>query len=331
MIVSKSPEEDIKLLAYPQQPPDRRMYRYGYERYLEEMPEISDDDMFLSEKNKYAGLIMDKLQQRLSKEDWYHQYEVDGEFKRTILALVPPVKHSMFGDGFKGQEQDSTYVYKSMPQIMLGHVGKGMATPVHGHQAGFMYETMVTGKIKLDRYRLVDEQNLIVRLEETEIHAQPGVYSKTYSRREEGFERKYNLHKITALEHSELLLYFPEYSRDSINSTFTPEYFDDVYNLSGHVDRLETRQAMNLERGTVLLIRSKIASDYGDHYLIADGGTRVMYVGNRPNAIAIISAYNNTILNSYSAGLESGYEDVVILKLDNEMRNNFINFHNIQL
>jgi hypothetical protein len=278
---SKNPQKVIQELAYKGQPENRKMYRSGYEQYYQALVDVDESDMLFQQEVQTNIAIMKALGARLANEDWYDKYTKPKEFARTILGIGEPQR-----EGFYGEE--GNYVTQSAPQIMLGHMGAGLKTPVHGHGKGFMYEQVVKGNVKIDRFHLVDPSKDVVRLSGTNLYKSGDVFGAAFNKLDERnfFERQYNIHQITALQPSQVLVHFPEYARDSINSQFTPEYFETKYMLN-HVDIdkiLPRIEMLQLRPGDVLLIQSD-AINIGPHFFLITKGFHINEFGLRPNGL----------------------------------------------
>jgi hypothetical protein len=104
--------------------------------------------------------------------------------------------------------------------------------------------------------------------------------------------------------------------------------FDDHYDLRyDQVKPVTTEEAMHLRRTDVLLVRSKSLPEMGDHYVVITGHAVQKDHGIRPQTAVFPAMANSPLLDMYD---EPG-SNVVLLKLNNEATQEFLNFYAIHL
>jgi hypothetical protein len=104
--------------------------------------------------------------------------------------------------------------------------------------------------------------------------------------------------------------------------------FVDVYDLRyNEVTRMSTQEALYARRTDVMLVRSKSLPAIGDHYVVVTGHAVMKEHGMRPQTAVFPAMQNSPLLDAY----DSPGENVVILKLNNEATQAFLNFYGIHL
>lgn len=321
---SVKPEQDIALVSYPNQPVSRRLYNKALGLlgaiFMDQLPQLEDDDPFLYEKVSFSKKIMQRLAGMLKKQPYAKISIGPGEFKRTILAIEPPTLKKM---GFSPEED--VLVEKENAEILLAQWGDGFTSPVHGHAAGYLHEEIITGKMRVNTYFQPDPSLNIVRPKATEIVAD-GTFLSTYNKITDG-SRKHYPHNFTSIGYSATLHFVPEHTRDGRDNQFVVEHFSDNHPIDkNNVSRITGQEALYLPIGSVCLVRSSNVPEYGDHYIIITGPPVLKEHGIRPQDI-VIMAPDDTLLN------DKEYEgnQLVILRLNEETTQKFIKFHHINL
>lgn len=104
--------------------------------------------------------------------------------------------------------------------------------------------------------------------------------------------------------------------------------FDDVYVLDKEdVQRISTFDAMYLQKGDVVLVRSNNVAQLGDHYIVVTGPVVQKPHGMRPMTETIpIDKGTDTLLNRYEMKM-----GVTALKLIGRAKKFFHHFHDIKI
>lgn len=307
---SEKPLEAINKIAYPGQPENRKMYYPGYENYFESLPILIEDES-LESKLFVTKTIMSYLSEKLKKDGNLLQTPGYQEFNRTILALEEP-------------EEISKGVYKEKSEIVVAHWGLDHTSPVHGHATGYMHEEILKGKIRVNTYRIVRDN--IVRIVETQIKGE-GVFVSNYAPHNPLAKnsRETLVHNFTAVEPTVSLHYLPEHTRDGRDNTFELEEFRPI--TPEEVTRIDSKQGLYSQVGDVILVRSINVPEYGDHFIIITGHPVMKEHGFRPQERAILAGVEQQhLLNKYP--LKTG---LTLLKLDIDVRNEFLEFHGINV
>lgn len=104
--------------------------------------------------------------------------------------------------------------------------------------------------------------------------------------------------------------------------------FDEHYDLRyDQVKSLTTQEAMYARRSDVLLIRSKSLPSFGDHYVVITGHAVQKDHGVRPQMAMFPAMQNSPLLDMF----DGPNQNAVILKLNNEATQEFLNFYSIHL
>lgn len=317
---SKTPVDDINKIAYPGQAPKMRQYRSGYEDMFNQMPILDPDDPDTDAKVELTNHIMQEIGHKLVDDEWVEWELVPspGEFNRTILALVPPIKLPHI-DGIPD-------MYKAGTQIIVARWGDGRQSPVHGHAPGYIHEEILFGKIRVDTYRLTERDDIVRPLQRQLVGK--GTFVSLFDKQDPNskFYRQTLIHNYTSVGNAASLHYLPEYTRDGRDNVFKVEYFDQANDLLPiDVDRITAEEALHSAIGDVILVRSKNVPYMGEHYIIITGPPIEKDHGFRPQDHAI-PADHNTLLKSFSQD-----EELVLLKLKDYAAWVFLHFHDITL
>ena len=309
MKASTHPLQDIEKIAYEGQDPKRKLYRAGYESYFERMPTLNEEDPKLQEKVKKSNLNMERLGLKLIGENWVNFEDMPGpmEFIRTIIGLEAPIAM-----------EDGTF--QEGAEFVVAKWGDGHTSPVHGHSAGYIHESILMGRMRVNSYRLTDPSNRIVRPVETTI-ASRGTFASLWAERGKFFKREALIHNFTSIGTSVSLHYLPEHTRDGRDNGFNVEYYDDTH--IPQVKQISSREGLYLPNGEVVLVRSLNVPEYGDHYIVITGRPIVKDHGLRPQEIAI--GAKKTILDQYPM-----LNGTTLLQLLPESRDEFLKFHNLK-
>lgn len=312
---SKRPMEDMNLIAYPGQPYRQRMYRPGYEQYLNRLQVIEPDSVNECQVNGNRTTIQ-KLAGELRNTQWLQAaYMGENEFARTVLALEQP----------KIMKCGALKTYKESVELIVAQWGNGFSSPVHGHAAGYMHEEILFGKMLVNTYRLMGEDGNIVRPLRTDIVG-PGTFVSQYSPAAQNarFKRQNLIHNFTSIGTSSSLHYLPEHTRDGRDNGFAVQYFDDYFPMiKKDVTRVTSIQALYSQIGEVILVRSSAVPEYGDHYIVITGRPVVKEHGVRPQDVAI-QAPKNKLLNEYTMNI-----GLTLLKLNKPATEAFLQYHGI--
>lgn len=312
---STTPKDDIEKIAYSGQDPLRKMYRSGYELYMDIMPVLRDNDPQLDEKIKLSKDVMHGLAEELHDSSWVREMEPEKNgFNRTILAIAPP-KVTAGGSFEEG------------PEFVLAKWGDGHTSPVHGHSVGYMHEDIIFGKMRVNTYRMTSPSSKVVRPISVQI-VEKGTFVSSYNPKdiEQQFKRQSLVHNFTSIGFSASLHYLPEHTRDGRDNQFVVEFFDDFFEYDAMDFRQITgKEAMYARKGDVILVRSLNVPEYGDHYIVITGAPVMKEHGLRPQDVAI-PAPTNILLDKHEP--KNG---VILLKLNDRARVAFHKFHDISL
>lgn len=293
LTASRNAQKLLLEIAPKGQPENMRNYLPGYENYMDMMMETSEAQMAwvmqtLSEKLKRTEIIHDGL---------YSISEHPGKMNRTILAI----------DQKLGGE------------ILIGFWGQGFNVPVHGHDVGFIFDTMLHGKMKTNVYKLMGDGK--ARLQSTKIITEGFEYFDFVQKG--GHEYSNFVHSFTALEPSASLHFQAKHTHDGMANAITPEYFDNVVLYTKKdIRAISIQKALKLKKGSVLLVDSKspMGKNLGLHYLVVTGNR----IGKTLDMEGIvIDAVDNAIIS----GKESGYFN--IYQLEDMLAKEFISFHEL--
>lgn len=316
---SANPVSDLDRISYPGQAPTLRQFRPGYEWAMNSLPQLNLYDDQLESNIKTSLSVLRELGRDIRTEEWVNKEIVPGKFERTIIAIESPY------ESYRGIQEGA--------EIIVAQWGAGFSSPVHGHAIGLMHEQLLHGKIRVNTYRIVDQDSGTVRPVKTTIVQKDrtsGVFVHSYAEPspDNRFRRQTLIHNFTALESSASLHFLPEHVRDSRDNTFKVEYFEDVHNLTfKDVFPIDTKQAMYLQKGDVVLVRSSNVPDYADHYIIVTGPVVEKPWGRRVQE-EVIQAPHATILDFYA---ENDYDGVTLLQLHPDTKKRFLEFHGITI
>lgn len=312
MKASKTPLQAIESVTYPGQSPERRKYHEGYEHFMDSMPEIKPDDLWLQDKVLHARSVMQLMASELKMADWPKENPLpDNGFDRTILAIENPISLDAEFPGGK--------VVKEGAEIVMARWGNGFTSPVHGHAAGYMHEEILFGKMRVNTYQIVGDK--LVRPLRTEIVGE-GTFVSQFSDKP---ERTTLIHNFTSIGFSASLHFLPEHTRDGRDNRFEVEEFN---NLSKEdVRQITAHEGLYMQIGDVALVRSTNVPEYGDHFIVITGHPVVKEHGLRPQDIEIqASAEMSKLLDCFEQKM-----GLTLLKLSSEAATEFKQFHNIKL
>lgn len=312
---SRHPDSDIDSVSYAGQAPNLRKHISGFEWYMDNLPVLTPDDSLLEKKNAFTRDVLEDLARNLKLEPWVDQKEMEpNTFERTIIAIEAP--------------QVTPTGLREGAEIIVAQWGEGFASHVHGHATGYMHEAILKGKVRVNTYRIVDENSSTVRPVRTDI-VEVGTFVSQYAVPDPTatHKRKTLIHNFVALETTSSLHFLPEHTRDARDNHFEAEFFEDVHSLTfKDVFPLTRQEAQYLKNGTVVLVRSANVPEYGDHYIVVTGPPVLKAHGLRVQDIAI-QAPHATILDHY----EEGYAGLILLQLKPEAQKRFFEFHGIEM
>lgn len=309
---SEQPKDDIEKISYPGQPAKMKMYRSGYEIYMDIMPVLEEGDPFLDEKIQLAKNVAQSLATELKESSWiYEDLPKEDDFNRTIIGIEPPL---VTPNGFVERAE-----------FVVAKWGNGHTSPVHGHSSGYMLEEILYGKMRVNTYRMTSKTSNVVRPVMVEIVEKGTFVSRfNYSDNNQVFKRQSLIHNFTSIGNSASLHYLPEHTRDGRDNRFEVEYFDDFFDYN-EIDyqRITGKEGLYSRIGDVILVRSTNVPDYGDHYIVITGPNVMKEHGLRPTEVAI-PAPTNTLLDKFEP-----INGLTLLKLSDRARVEFFKFHDI--
>lgn len=312
---SSTPEEDLKAIAYEGQPVNNYLYRRGYEN-LFTMPRIE----VAHDKERAIDFSVNRLKliaNRIKTDNWLSPVE-DNQFRRTVVGIEKPTVDQ------KGN------VIRENREIVTAEWGKNFSSPVHGHGEGLLFEELLFGKMLVSTYFISDLENKIVRPHTLQLF-EADMYGKTTSianvyvapGTHKMHKRESFVHSFKAIEYSASLHIVPEHTRDGRDNTFTVEH----YTLNPeNVKQITGLEAMYALIGTVIAVRSINVPEYGDHYIMITGAPIMKPHGLLPMDIEIPAGPQlSEVLDKFTPT-----NGVILLQLNTEETQNFLNFHNIE-
>lgn len=308
---STTPVEDIKELSYTGQPAHMRMYKSGYEKFFNLMPKLDPYSNTLQRDVKTSQYIMTTLGGILENADWVAVQPKEGEFNRSIIAI--------------GEHEEG----KQSPEFVVAKWGNGFTSPVHGHAEGYLHEELITGKMRVNTYRLTNVVSAVVRPVETVIYDKSSsTIASLFTKNErEYYKRQTLIHNFTSIGYSATLHYLTEHTRDGKDNGFAVEYFADTIGLTqADVKRIDAKEGMYLQKGDVVLVRSSNVTEYGDHYIVITGHPIQKEHGFRPQEKAIFAPDGSALLDTYEE--KNG---LILLKLLPTAKKAFHKFHDIEM
>lgn len=320
LVASRNPKEDIKKIAYEGQPAHMRMYKPGYEEYFETLPAQIEEasDLFFTQE------VMQDLSDRLKEDGWLTK-DMPESFDRTIIALESPepLLSTDYPGGYGKYAFLGKKLYKEGKELVIARWADGHTSPVHGHSPGYMHEEILTGKMRVNTYRITDRVNRIVRPIFTQI-IEPGVFvSKFVDPASVQGEREVLVHNFTSIGESTSLHYLPEHTRDGRDNKFSVEQFKGV--TAENVERITTTQGLYLQKGDVVLVRSTNVPEYGDHFIVVTGYPIMKDHGMRPQEEAVMASIQDSeLLDTFTQHM-----GCTLLKLNAKVTQEFYAFHNI--
>lgn len=313
---SKNPEEDIQMVMYPGQPEHMRKYQPGYEDFFNQLFVLEDNDVLLEAKLKHNTTIMESLGNYLLGDKWLNSnLPAPGKFERHILAIQDP---EMGVDNRVNHEG---------AEIVIAKWGDGHASPVHGHADGHLYEQILTGKMKVNIYRMHDREKGVVRLVKTDLIENQLLISKFSKKNPMAkWKRENVIHNFVSVGESVSLHFLPEHTRDGRDNTFQVEYFEDSFTFgSKSFERISAQEGMYSRIGDVILVRSSNVPELKDHYIVITGHPVMKEHGMRPQDVAIDAPHASYILD------ECEDNGLILLKLKPEVKALFLAFHGITI
>lgn len=311
---SLTPDKDLAIVSIPNIGNTLTQYRKNYERFFDMMPILFLNDLLFSLKAILSGAVMKQLGRQILQDGWLKVKEQENDkFSRSIVGLESPIVNE---DG----------EIKQGAEFLVAHWGKGFTSPVHGHAPGFQYEEVLSGKIRVNTYRIINAVERIVRFVETKI-VEVGTFVSEYIPKTNDIVRGELIHNFTALEPSHTLHYLSEHSRNGKDNGFSVQMFEQEYNLDNQdVKQISTMDAIYAPNGTVILVRSTNVPEYSDHYIVITGPPIMKHNGLRPQEFAIGAPNASTLLDQYEP-----HTGVILLRLTSHAAEAFLDFHSIKV
>jgi hypothetical protein len=311
---SRNPVADIEKITQPGQDPKRRMYRSGYENNFELFPIIGVSGNDVKNDIAISKELMGILANRIRRDGWLEDINLGkDEFARTIVGLEEP----QYEFGNHGH-------FKEGAEIVVAHWGDRHTSPVHGHAGGFIHEELLSGKIKVHSYRIIDEG--IVKPVRVDIIDKPGTIASLYAAPELDGERRALVHNFISIGRSNTLHFLPEHTRDGRDNRYRVRWFDEGITTE-EVKRITSKEGLYLQRGEVVLVRSTNVPEYRDHFIVITGHPVVKEHGLRPQDIAV------PVRDDYHPLLDQFEEQMglTLLQLLPRTRDWFLSFHDIKI
>jgi hypothetical protein len=329
MSVSRTPMADLQELSFEGQHPNRRGYKEGYERYLEAIPRLIDNDPSLANKLATARKVFNLLFDDLKQAEWFDAIPLeDGDFTRVFLAMEPRELNE------SGEPIPTT-------ELLVTRWSKGMQVPPHSHAAGFMHESMIRGQFVETEYRLVDDG--LLRPIHTVVFNSGDTISDVYTKPQPGMNFPALIHSVDVTEESLALHLVPDHPRDGRgNMRYEVQHFATWYNLTP-ADLYKVRRSTDEPKvGDVYLVKDLMVAPYlKAHYSIIkavyeDGYSFITVTA--PDTEHLLKRElakedgSNALLASLTLGIP--FENIVesnFLKLSPVATEAFLRFHNYQL
>lgn len=315
MKASRRPLELLEELASPTQPPTSRMYRSGFENYLEQMPLIDCRNPNPEREVEVTRKIMSDLALALEKRlpELNLPNIPDGKFGRVILGLEDPKE----GPGGKHPGTE----------IVLALWGNGFTSPVHGHSTGYIHEALINGSFDVSLYEPVSRPiDRVALLDKVIVQSKPGTFYSEFVQERGQEMRSALIHNFVAREPNTMSLhYLPEHVRDGSANRFTvvgSKLAGDFNVSESALSRVSFDEAMKSNVGDVYLVRSPKVESSKDHYVLISGGLVQKSHGLRPNDIVFPAPKNNPLRN-FPTG------ELVLLKLNGSARESFYQHFNV--
>lgn len=311
LTASKNPEQAIERAAYNGQLPNMRIYKEGYEYYMNELPILKPGDPFIEEKFKLTEGVMDTLRDDLLFTNSWIRRPEQGGFLRYILGI----------DEEEGNE------------LVVASWGDGFTSPVHGHSPGYIYEGLIYGKVRVNTYRIVDAAKRIVKPLRVDIIDESKTFVSIFSDPliNRSAKRAVLVHNFTSIGESATLHYLPEHTRDGKDNGFSVQYLEDILGglESCDVKQISSDEAMTSKNGDVILVRSSNVPDYGDHFIVVTGKPIMKPHGLRIQEVVLPtspSKLSSQLLDKYCSRM-----GVILLKLKPKAAEEFLRFHSIRV
>lgn len=186
-------------------------YAAGFEDLFATLPKLDpriEDPEALAMTVQGMDRIAERVRQRLAGGELEMPRVGDGQFGRTFLGMESTTR---VVDGF----------LTGGTNVVLGHWGKGFATPIHGHAPGYISEDLILGALTISEYEITgDPSDRLVVLKRA-TRPSPGRYVSLFDvdRGQEVFSSL--IHAIEASEFSITLHYLPDSPRNARGSRFT--------------------------------------------------------------------------------------------------------------
>lgn len=331
---SRDPESAIERLSEPGSDPIKRMWRPGFDHLMSEMPVIDprqeDQSLQVAMTAEVLSRMAALVEERLPHLNLPHIG--DGQFGRVILAIEEPKE--VGGKLVPGTE------------IVLAIWGKGFASPVHGHAAGYLHEQLIQGAFDVHLFRGIGESSSRLAVYDRTIQqTEPGIFYSEFKRERGQEKRSEVIHNFVARQLTYSLHYLPEHVRNGVENMFsvvnTPEsgalpawtqtlpYRPGFEVTADEVTRATPASlAKNLEVGDTFLVRSKSVPFLGPHFAVI---TSTEFVekphGLRPQDVSIPLPHTlATPLDNF------GVQDtLVLLKLNDAARDRLHEHYGIRL
>lgn len=197
--------------------PDKKMYHTGFERYMNGLFVMEDNDPNLRTVVENNMFVMKMMAYKLATT-LLHKSLKDApplSFTRTMLAIEEPVRN------------EAGEITKTGAELVLAKWAKGFVTPIHGHSFGFMSEYLISGKVQVENYELnlEDETWETANLIETKIatSGKDNIITSIYAKKDRLLTSKHRamIHRLTFLEDTATLHYLPAHPLNGIGNTYT--------------------------------------------------------------------------------------------------------------
>lgn len=183
-----------------------RRHQGGYSDFLNLIPIIEKEDPYGELKLEMTASVMKALAGEIAKADWiHHDVPPDGKVTRTFVAI----------EGYTAADKEPV-------ALAVLQWGKGAATPVHGHDMGLLYESLILGSLVTDRFRCVGPG--MARPLQSGIQRGRGHLAASFSSNSE-IAYSHGVHRVEAITPSVSLHFLPAPPKEGVANKIAVEEF----------------------------------------------------------------------------------------------------------
>lgn len=286
-----------------------------YLPFMDLMPQLQDGK---DPNESFALWIMQTFGMAVAHDpDQMDRITPDGDFQRAVVATETP-----------SVEAGGTMILGA--ELVVGHWGKGFVTPIHQHNDGWMYGKLLTGYLLDQEFRRHAPDSDLIRQKKVHLYRGTTEMEHSYDTPEVP-----TIHKVTVLEPSKSIHFFPHQRTGTGFPDFVVEYFEE-HSTIGWDDLfpITMERAQQLEPGRVVLVRSARVPELGDHWAVITGEAVKKPWGYFPQVAFFLAPTDRAknLLNEYEDGANSTYGTsefygITFLQLTWEAERMFHAFH----